>query len=243
MVVDLNGRFLTQRELPRMGLLRAVNAPGRLILSAPGTADLTAALTASAPVRHVQVWRDTVAAQDAGDEAAAWLSAALKQPCRLVHLADATTRKLKPAYAAAAAESVSFADGFPLLLASQKSVDDLNARLTHAIPIARFRPNLVIANAPAWAEDSWRRIRIGTSTFRIAKPCDRCIITTLDPATATQPDGNEPLRTLATFRRDTTGGIMFGQNLVPETCNKIRIGDRVEILLTGPSNVTIAAKP
>ena len=240
MVVDHNNRFLTQREIPRMALVRAVNAPDHLILSAPGMTDLAAAPTARAPVRDVRIWRDTVPAHDMGDQAAAWLTAALRMPCRLVHLADATARKIKPAYAATPTESVSFADGFPILLTSQASLDDLNTRLARPIPMTRFRPNLVIADTPAWAEDSWRRIRIGAAIFRVAKPCDRCIITTLDSATGTQPDGTEPLRTLASFRRDVTGGIMFGQNLVPENCGEIQAGDAVEILLTGAPNVIAA---
>ncbi len=239
MVVDRNNRFLTQREVPRMALVGASMQDGHLALSAPGMFDLTAAPPTDGPVREVQVWRDTVAAMDAGDLAASWLAAALNLPCRLVYLADATARKLKPAYAANAAESVSFADGFPILLTTQGSLDDLNARLQRPVPMTRFRPNLVIENAPAWAEDSWRRVRIGTAIFRVAKPCDRCIITTLDPATTTQPDGNEPLLTLATFRRDATGGIMFGQNLVPELCGMVRAGDAVEILEAGAPNVTL----
>jgi uncharacterized protein YcbX len=235
MVTDRTHRFLTQREHPRMALIHAAGACGTLILTAPDKTTLT--IGPGGTGCQVQIWRDTVTARDCGDEPAAWLSAILDLPVRLVHLADPSVRKIKPAYAATPADSVSFADGFPILLTSANSLADLNTRLAHPVPMTRFRPNLVIANAPAWAEDSWRRIRIGATVFRIAKPCDRCIMTTLDPLTATQPDGNEPLRTLASFRRDAGGGLMFGQNLVPEQCGELRVGDAVDIIDSGPPNV------
>jgi uncharacterized protein YcbX len=239
MVTDPAYRFLTQREHPRMGLLHASLEAGALTLTAPGQPPVTLRAGEPGAPCQVRIWRDTVAAEDQGEIPAAWLTAAFGQPCRLVHLADTGARKLRAAYAQHHHEAVSFADGFPLLLTAESSLADLNARLAHPIPMARFRPNLVIANTPAWAEDSWRRIRIGRTFFRVAKPCDRCIITTLDPHTATQPDGDEPLRTLATFRRDVSGGLMFGQNLVPERCGEIKVGEAVEVLEAGEANVSL----
>ena len=171
---------------------------------------------AEGPAVLVQVWQDRVAARDAGDAAAAWLTDALGTPCRLVHLADPAARPLPAGHAAAPGEAVSFADGFPLLLANTASLDAVNARLAAPVPMLRFRPNLVVSGAAPWAEDSWRRIRIGDVVLRVAKPCERCIMTTIDPQTATRPHGNDPLRTMARFRRDTSGRILFGQNLVPE---------------------------
>jgi uncharacterized protein YcbX len=133
-------------------------------------------------------------------------------------------------------ETVSFADGFPVLLTSLDSLDDLNTRLATPIRINRFRGNIVIAGAPPWAEDTWRLIRIGNVTFRIAKPCDRCIVTTVEQETATRPAPSEPLRTLGTFRR-AGQGVMFGQNLVPLTEGDVDLGDAVEILQQGRSNL------
>jgi uncharacterized protein YcbX len=239
MVVDPAGRFLSQRAHPRMALLHAALRDGALVLSAPGLAPLEVGQGAARAACLVRVWRDIVAAEDAGDAAAQWLGAALGVACRLVHLADPGARKLRAAYAAHAAEAVSFADGFPVLLASVDSLAEVNARLARPVPMLRFRPNLVVAGAAAWAEDGWRRIRIGEAVFRVAKPCDRCVITTRDPGTGLQPDGDEPLRTLATFRRDAGGGIMFGQNLVPERTGAIRVGDAVEVLEAGPPNVAL----
>jgi uncharacterized protein YcbX len=237
MVVDAGGRFISQRECPRMALLHAALAAGQLILSRAGAASMMIAGATDGAVCTVRVWRDAVTARDAGETAASWLSAALDLPCRLVYLDAPFSRRIKARYASNQTECVSFADGFPLLLASESSLAEVNARLPDPVTMARFRPNLVIAGGPAWAEDTWRRIRIGEAVFRVAKPCDRCVITTLDPLTGLQPAGNEPLTTLAQFRRDGSGGIMFGQNLVPERCGAVRLGDRVEVLEAGPSNV------
>jgi uncharacterized protein YcbX len=242
LVVDAAGTFLTQREHPRMALVHAAISYRQLTLSAPGMGDLTVSPVSGGAPCQVRIWRDTVAAQDCGDNAASWLSAALDLPCRLAHLADTGARKLKPAVAVNGSESVSFADGFPVLLTSEASLGDLNARLAQTVPMTRFRTNLVIAGAPPWAEDGWRRMRIGGAVFRVVKPCDRCIMTTRDPLTGTQPDGNEPLLTLARFRRDVSGGIMFGQNLVPDSFGTIRVGDPVTILDRGAANVTLGGE-
>ena len=220
-----------------MALVQAELVPGGLTLSSDGGARITLPDDSAGDVRAVRIWNDTVPARDCGDAAAAWLSDALAAPCHLVHLGSQTDRKIRAAYAVHDGETVSFADGFPVLLAAEASLATLNDRLTHKVPMLRFRPNLVVAGTAPWVEDTWRRIRIGEATFRVAKPCDRCIMTTLDPPTGLQPDGNEPLRTLSLFRRNATGSVMFGQNLVPEHCGVIRVGDAVEVLEAAGSNV------
>jgi uncharacterized protein len=123
----------------------------------------------------VVVRRDTVGAVAAGAAADVWISAALGLSCKLVYLADTTGRKINPAFATAG-QTVNFPDGFPVLLGSLGSLADLNARLAVPIPIGRFRPNIVVSGAAPWAEDCWRRIRIGDVLFRVVKPCDRCIV-------------------------------------------------------------------
>jgi hypothetical protein len=181
----------------------------------------------------VTVWRSTLPAATATETAALWLSDILGRPCHLVFMADPASRPVDPAYAQPH-DTVSFADGFPVLLASTASLDDLNTRLANPVPIGRFRPNLVVSNAVPWAEDAWRRIRIGDVVFRLPKPCTRCIVTTVDQQTGERPDPQEPLRTLATFRRGA-GGVMFGQNMVPEAPGRISVGDTVHVLETGPA--------
>jgi uncharacterized protein YcbX len=104
--------------------------------------------------------------------------------------------------------------------------------------MARFRPNIVVTGAAAWAEDGWRRIRIGTVVFRVAKPCARCVVTTIDQITGERPDKSEPLRTLGRMRR-TADGVMFGQNLIPDGPGRITVGDAIEILEAGESTVRL----
>lgn len=234
MVVNPVGRFLSQRELPIMARLGAQAVADGLVLSAPGRADLALGFpdARTAPCRVVTVWSDAVPALDAGEAAAAWISAALGQSCRLVHLDDPRARIVDTAFGTPE-DSVSFADGFPLLLTLDASLAALNEALEQApaapIPMSRFRPNLVIEGGAPWAEDSWRRIRIGSVTFRVAKPCARCAVTTVDQETGARPDKTEPLRTLGRIRR-TRDGVIFGQNLIPDGPGQVTVGDSVEIL-------------
>jgi uncharacterized protein len=121
------------------------------------------------------------------------------------------------------------------------SLNDLNARLAETgagkADMRRFRANLVISGARPWAEDTWRVIRIGAVTFRVAKPCARCVVTTRDPDTGAQTDPREPLRTLGSFHRAANGGIIFGQNLIPDSTGQIKVGDEVEVLEAGETNL------
>jgi len=154
------------------------------------------------------------------------LSAQLGQPCRLVYMPD-TCRRLVDGLYAREGETVSFADGFPLLLISQASLDDLNSRLDNPVPMNRFRPNLVVSGCDSFAEDGWRRIRIGDVEFDVAKPCSRCLIPSIDQATAHR-DG-QINRMLASYRR-VNGQVMFGQNLLYQRAGTLSLGDSVEVL-------------
>jgi uncharacterized protein YcbX len=226
LVVDAAGRFLTQREHAGMALIAATATASGLLLEAPGAAALeVAAPGAAAPVARVTVWRDVVPARVAAPAAHAWLSEVLGVACRLVYLADRTARPIDPAYAQPG-ESVSFADGFPLLLTTLASLAELNASLALPVSMDRFRANLVVAGAAAWAEDGWRQVRVGEVVLRVVKPCARCVVTTIDPATGARPDRAEPLRTLAALRP----GVTFGQNLIPAGRGVVRLGDAVEVL-------------
>ena len=226
MVIDDNGRFLTQRQQERMSLVDVrLDADGVLHLAAPGMPQLS--VERSGPqLLEVSVWNDRVSAERVGAEADAWLSEFIGQACRLVHMPDTTRRAVDPEYAAAD-DQVGFADGFPFLLISQASLDDLNARLDRPLPMLRFRPNLVIGGCAPYAEDDWRRIRIGALEFRVAKPCSRCVIPTIDYATGER--GREPLQTLMTYRR-RDNKIYFGQNLIHEGTGRLERGMPVEIL-------------
>jgi len=230
MVVRPEGSFITGREVPSLVLVRAVPREGGLHLSAPGMPALQVpAPPEAAPRLDVTVWDDTCSAARAGEEADAWLSRYLGEPAALVHVDARMERAVDPRYAAPG-DRVGFADGFPLLLISEASLTDLNQRLAHPVPMARFRPNLVVGGCDAFAEDGWRRLRIGEVELAAVKPCARCVFTTVDPESARPDPEQEPLRTLATFRRGAKGQVLFGQNVVVRRPGTLRVGDVVEVL-------------
>ena len=227
MVVNEKGRFLTQRELPRMVLIRPHLFDGGLRLSAPGMPDLEAAPGGDAEPLEVQVWNDRCRARPVSAEADRWLSDFLGIPCRLVEFAEEEHRKVDPDYAEPGDETA-FSDGFPFLLISRASLDDLNRRMGRALPMERFRPNLVVEGCEPYAEDTWKRIRIGDLTFRVVKPCSRCVIPTVNPETG-EREGNEPLKTLMTYRKEGNK-VFFGQNLIHDGTGVLEVGMPVEVL-------------
>ena len=168
----------------------------------------------------------------AGPEGDAWFSAYLGRPVRLVYLDDPTRRPVDPEYGRDG-DVVSFADGYPLLLTSTASLAELGRWLSEdgaqPVPMTRFRPNAVVTGAPPWAEDRWRRIRIGAVEFRVVKPCGRCVVTTTDQITGEV--GSQPLKMLGRRRRFGKQ-LVFGQNMIPDGPGLIRAGDLVEVLET-----------
>lgn len=231
MVVEAeNGRFLTQRAWPQLGRLQASHGEaGQLLLQAPGQAPLEVPIPAADDdLRGVTIWRDTLRVPDAGDEAAAWLSQLLGKPVRLVHCPEPRARYLPNGYGLNS-DRAAFPDGFPLLLIGQGSLDELNRRIGRPMEMLRFRPNLVVQGAEPFAEDGWKRIRIGELEFRLLKPSVRCILTTLDPATGERSPDREPLTTLKTFR-EKEGDVLFGQNLAVDGRGVLELGMSVEVL-------------
>lgn len=234
LVVDGADRFVTAREHARMVGIHATPRPDGLRLEAPGQAGIEVAIPpASAPRRPVQVWRDTVQALACDPSADAWLSAYLGFEAALVHMDERVERAVDAAFGRPG-DLVSFADAYPLLVISQAALDGLNARLARPVPMARFRPNIVVAGAAAHSEDGWRRVRIGDVEFEAVKPCTRCVFTTIDPESMTRDADGEPLRTLATYRRAPAGsgltGVIFGMNLIPRGGGELRPGDAVSVL-------------
>ena len=230
-IVDPNGRFLTQRELPRMALITPQLIHDHLVLTAPNALSLPVPILKDGVRQIVQIWRHTVSAVDQGDAAAEWLSAFLNTPVRLVGPAPDFARPLNPQYAPRPTDETAFADGYPVLLISKASLDALNSRLIQRgqepLPMNRFRPNIVVEDTQAFAEDDWKRIHIGEVTFDVVKPCPRCPIPAINQDTGVS-DGKEPLATLATFRTHELG-VIFGQNLVQASRGVVRVGDRVGI--------------
>lgn len=220
MVVGADDRVLTQREVPALARLRAEATARGLRVTVPGAAPVEAARPdASAPRAAVAVWDDVVEVRVA-DAAAPELAAWLGRPAHLAYQPDDALRPVDPRYGRDA-DVVSLADGYPLLLTTRASLEALNARLDAPVPMDRFRPNVVVDGAGAFEEDAWQTVTIGGMRFRVAKPCARCVVTTVDQATGEA--GKEPLRTLAGFR--TRGGkVYFGQNLVPEGGGRLAVG-------------------
>lgn len=225
MLVDPEGRFVTGRQEGQLVKVSARPDPAGLELAAPGMPTLRIAVPDGCTRSTVTVWRDTVAAADAGDAAAEWFGRFLGRPVRLVHADAAMQRPVDPDYARPGDE-VGFADGYPLLLLSGAAVDALSERIGRPVNWRRFRPNLLIEGVPAHAEDGWRRLRIGAVEFEVVKPCVRCVFTTVDPDSGERDPDGEPLKTLAAYRRGPKG-ITFGQNLIARGSGRIAVGDEV----------------
>ncbi|HET9465009.1 MAG TPA: MOSC N-terminal beta barrel domain-containing protein [Gemmatimonadales bacterium] len=226
MVVDQSGVFLSQRSHPRLALVVPCIRDGVLQIDAPGMPTLRTPLHAKdAVATSVTVWRDRCGATWLGDGPAQWFSAFLDCPCSLVHMGDGVVRPADPAFAPDGTK-VSFADAFPFLVLSEESLSDLNRRLSDPLPMNRFRPNLVVAGGEPFAEDTWNVVEIGGVRVRMVKPCARCVVTTTDQSTGER--GQEPLRTLATYRK-MNGEVMFGQNGVHHNTGTLRVGDPVII--------------
>ena len=232
MVVDGDDQFVTQRELPKMATVWMEIENGKVIFSAPDMDSVAfSAEPRELPSRLVRVWSSDVPAHTVSPEADAWLTSYLCFNARLVYMPDSSDRAVSREHGQAG-DIVSFADGYPLLLASEESLADLNARIAAngatAVPMNRFRPNLVIQGCDAFAEDRLGEIRIGDAVFRAVKPCTRCQVTTTDQASG-EVRGPEPLRTLAAYR-DSPNGVMFGMNLIPVKLGTVRVGDAVQLV-------------
>ncbi len=227
MLVTPNGRFITQREVPRLATVAPRLDGPSLTVEAPWSEPFRTEVDWSGAPRTVSIWKNILTAHDQGDTAAAWFSGAIGAECRLVAFGGLSHRPLDPHYAPRDGAETTFTDGYPLLVTLEASLDALNQRLDVPVPMARFRPNIVIAGVRAWDEDGWRVLTVGALTCDVVKPCDRCVVTTVDQTSGTRDPGQEPLRTLTTFRKVEGTGVLFGQNLVPRAAGTVRNGDAV----------------
>jgi uncharacterized protein YcbX len=234
MLIDDEGLVVTARKYPQLVLVSpALDAEG-LLVHAPDTDPLLIRAPEGSELTDVRIFTSELLAAPASDEAHAWFSKVVGISVRLVYLEDPTRRRPNPAYSREE-DRVSFADGYPLLLATEESLAALNDLIAEGpradegpMSMRRFRPNLVVAGAPAWAEDGWRVMRVGAANFRVVKGCDRCVLTTINPDTASK--GKEPLTTLARHRR-WDGKTWFAINLIPDSAGAtLHVGDQVEIV-------------
>ncbi|WP_224245036.1 MOSC domain-containing protein [Hyalangium gracile] len=229
MLVRPDGSFITGREFPSLVRVSAVPTEGGLRLSAPEQPELhVPAPPAGAERLDVTIWNDRCSAARAGKDAERWFSQYLGQPIVLVRVDARTERPVDPRYARPE-DHVGFPDAFPLLLLSRASVEELNRRMPRPVTVENFRPNLVVEGCEPFAEDGWKRLRIGDVELEVVKPCGRCVFTTVDPLTGEKARDGEPLRTLATFRRQD-GQVMFGQNVLVRRPGTLQVGAPVELL-------------
>jgi uncharacterized protein YcbX len=214
MVVTLSGRFLTQRELPRLALIRPRLCAGALVLQAPSQPDLDIPLHEHGHSIQVVIWNDQCPGLDEGDAAARWLQAVLGRECRLVRFDPQHRRLSAHAWTGDIEAANHFSDGFPLLVIGRASLADLNSRLDRTLPMNRFRPNIVLEGLEPYDEDRIDELYDAQLRLKLVKPCTRCRITTTNQDSA-ELEGEEPLRTLKTYRYDARlRGVTFGQNAI-----------------------------
>lgn len=227
MLVDLDGKAITQRENPRLAHIRPNVTAAGLRVDCDGKAATTFDFGQTAR-RQVTVWSYTGSALDLGDEAADWFSTFIEQPCRLVEFAADGDRPVSTKHTELVAQT-QFSDGYPLLVTTLESLSDLNRRLITPVPMNRFRPNVVLRDVAPFAEDDWKVLAFPNLRLHFVKPCERCVITTTNQVTLERQ--KEPLRTLATFR-NFDGRVCFGQNAVPETAGWLELGDEAVVVET-----------
>lgn len=209
-----DGRFITQRDEPRLARIDAAVRDGALHLGAEGAGAVAVPLGQPGERRRVQVWNDECGAIDQGDGPARWISGFLGRDLRLLRFDPEVPRPSDPAWVGGLVAPNRYSDGFPLLVVSLASLADLNARLDVPVPMARFRPNLVFDGLAPWGEDDLDEVIRGDVRLRVVKPCTRCVVTTTDQRTG-ERQGDEPVRTLRGFRWNAAlRGVVFGQNAV-----------------------------
>lgn len=225
-ITDMQGQFVTGRTQPKISLIQVELASQGVILSAPNMSPIALKYSElSNDYSEIKVWDSQIQGQHCSAEINQWLSEYLAIDCRLYYFGEKSSRKVKPFD-----KAVGFADGYPVLLISQASLDELNRTTYHHIDMAQFRTNLVVTGCEPFAEDSWKRIKIGDAEFELVKPCERCVFTTLKPGSTEYDAEREPLKSLSLFRKDGAGRIDFGQNLISHNDANIQLGDKVEVL-------------
>lgn len=213
MIVDARDQFITQRSHPKLATITVAVGDGRLTLSAEGHPPLVVDVAHGGPARQVMIWDDACRAIDAGDVPAAWLKQVLDDKLRLVRIDERAPRLANPEYVGPEPQPVTFTDGYPVLMISNESLADLNQRLPEPIPMARFRPNIVIEGVSAYAEDEMALFHLGPVVLRGVKLCTRCSVTATDQLSGARDPHQQPLRALGKYRHDyELRGVIFGQN-------------------------------
>ncbi|MFZ1280900.1 MAG: MOSC N-terminal beta barrel domain-containing protein [Ignavibacteriaceae bacterium] len=226
LLVDENGMFLTQRDLPQLALLKlSFTETGFKVLNMVDNSFITIPFESDSYEKmKIQIWDDNCNSVRVDKKLDEWFSNILKIKCSLVYMPDNEKRIVEKKFFSKDF-IVSFADAYPYLIIGQSSLDDLNSRLETGLPMNRFRPNFVFSGGNPYEEDNWKNFKIDGVHFKAVKPCARCMITTTDQETAER--SNEPLKTLSTYRK-IDGKVMFGMNLVCIKRGIVSIGDEIE---------------
>lgn len=244
MLVSGTSKFITQRQFPQLAKVEVKIIGSNVTLqSADSPTVLSVTPASGGELVEVEMWSDRILAVDKGDEAARWFHQLLNLPqdrvCRLVQQSPHHVRQLAKKQPLDEERPIGFADNSPVMLTATASLTELNQRIVEIhqkpereIPMNRFRPNVVIETTEPFIEDSWSTIQIGDIQFEMAKPCTRCIITTIDRERGEKDRFKEPLNTLETFRQLSEKGVMFGVNMIPLNEGIIRQGDRLRVLET-----------
>lgn len=227
MLVDDNGKFVTARKYPQLLSFSVVLQESGVVICGAKGKTLVVNYSDFSQITSVNIWRHEMVAKTACNDVNLWLSNELGISVRLVSVADESIRKVKNTN-----NDLAFADGYPLLIIGEESLIELNNRAEEPSLMSQFRTNLVFDGEVGFIEDTWRRIKIGDVEFEFVKPCERCVMTTVDMTTYHFRTSKEPLATLKTFRADPRGRLMFGENLIAINQGLIRVGDKVEVLET-----------
>lgn len=232
-VSDTCGQFITARTEPRLCLVKTDLSEQGITLSAPNMPALVLSyVNFTNQYQNVTVWDDEISGQLCSEKANSWFSDYLQRPCKLLFFGSKSYREKKPN--TDEARKVAFADGYPLLLISQASLNGLNQHLManeqETVSMAQFRPNIVVDDCLPFAEDEWQHIRIGEVEFTVSKPCERCIFTTVNPGNAEMHPQQQPLRTLKSYRQTSNGEVLFGQNLIALNNGQIKTGDKLTVI-------------
>ncbi|HUN27203.1 MAG TPA: MOSC N-terminal beta barrel domain-containing protein [Steroidobacteraceae bacterium] len=233
MAVDATETFVSQRTHPRLALIEPALDPTHLTLRSAAAGSIRVPLDLEGPSRPVRVWNDVCAGLDQGDEASEWLSEIIGDAVRLVRVDPAMGRVANPRFAGPDSNPVTFVDGFPILVCNRASLAELNTRMPSAIPMSRFRPNLVLEGLPAFAEDWIDTLDIGKVALRLVKPCTRCVITSTDQQTGERTTNPLPVLRRYRFSRELMG-VMFGENAIITSGVGLRIVEGASCIARAP---------
>ena len=229
MLVDENGLFITQRKYPQLALIKVQQTECSFSFVAENRLPITIDETNfQTETLKVKIWQDECVGLVADVKVNQWFSQYLGFPVRLVRYNHQAPRAIDGNYSQPD-DIVSFADGFPLLVISQASLNDLNSKLETPVSMTNFRPNIIVDGCDAFAEDDWKQIRIGEVIFDAVKRCSRCVLTTVNPETGKRSENGQPLKTLSQYRK-AEGGVFFGMNLIPRSAGTIQVNDMIEFI-------------